>query len=599
MPFFAFFFVERSNNYTYFINHLHSREKKCIFADSFKTMTMNRIFLFLIAVLCMFSADAFASKAATYSKKVTLQDGRETVVSLRGDENFSFWASSQGELIIREGDMWRVATEQELMAAEQNFNNAMHKTGEGIYASHPFPHMGSPKALVILVEFSDKSFFFEPDRIKNLFMGDTYDDSNGYHSYGSITQYFNDMSGGLYQPQFDFAGPYTLPGTVAHYGNNEGGKDSNVYTFVKDACAAADNDVDFSQYDADGDGMVDLVFIMYAGYGENWGASADCLWAKSGTGNYGTYDGVRVNRYGINAEIVGSEEHFDPDGNPRLGGIGVIAHEFCHTIGLPDVYPTAKWDNIPDYDNQSMEYWDLMDCGENNYNGYFPTPLTAFERELLGWIEIETLDEPANVELKPLQDGGKAYRIYNDNDEDRNEYYILEAIPNNWGTGWYTRMRGKGMLVTHINYDTALFSNFGNPNNEKGKPRWTVVPADGILMSSYRRNDSESEYYVPTAAYYADHAGDPYPGTSNVTELTEYPAYFGTVDKPITEITQDGYNISFKFMGGVDTGIEQNFNTSTDQSFNGAYNLAGQKVDDKYKGIIIKDGKKKVQNFCN
>lgn len=561
---------------------------------------MNKIFLFLMAVLCMFSTDAFASKAVTCSKKVTLQDGREAVVSLRGDENFSFWTSSQGELVIREGDMWRVATEHELMLAEQNFNNAMHKAGEGIYATNPFPHVGNPKALVILVDFSDQPFFYSADRIMDLFIGTDYDASSGYHSYGSLAQYFEDMSYGQYRPDFDFAGPYTLPGTVAYYGKNGGGKDSNFYAFLQDACAAADNDVDFSQYDANGDGMVDLVYVVYAGYGENWGGSEDYLWPKSGTGNFGTYDGVRVNRYGINNELAGTEEYRDSDGNPYLSGIGVLAHEFCHTLGLPDVYPTAKWNNVTAYDNQSMEYWDLMDNGENNYNGYYPTPLTAFERELFGWLEIETLDDAANIELKPLQDGGKAYRIYNDNDEYRNEYYILEAIPNGAGSGWYTKMRGNGMLITHINYDTTFFSNFNNPNNDQGKPRWTIVPADGILMSSYRcKEDKESEYYITKSEYYEQHAGDTYPGTFNVTEFTEYPAYIGTVDKPITEISKSGFNVSFKFMGGVDTGVEQYFNTSTNQYFNGAYNLAGQKVDGQYKGIIVKDGKKKVQNFCN
>lgn len=551
---------------------------------------MKRILFVLFAALTIFSTDAFASKAVTRPRLVTLQDGRQVVVSLRGDEHFSYYASSTGELIIREGNLWRVATETELHEAEQCFNNAMRKTGETITGTRTFPHLGNPKALVILVSFSDKDFFYTKNDIEPLFNSTEYNSESGRCSYSSLAQYMNDCSEGQYRPEFDVVGPYQLSGTMAYYGSNTSGKDANIGQFLKDACTAADADVDFSQYDADGDGCVDLVYIVYAGYGENWGGSTDYLWPKSGYGYYGNYDGVNIYRYGINNELIGDESVKDEQGNPYLCGIGVLAHEFCHTLGLPDVYPTAKWSDVTKYDNQSMEIWDLMDGGENNYNGYYPTPLTAFERELFGWLKIDTLTDATNVEMKPLKDGGKAYRIMNDNDETGNEYYILEAIPNGKGTGWYRRMRGNGLLVTHINYDVNKFSNFNNPNNAEGEPRWTIIPADGLIMTSYRRDLKDTDAnYITASQYYADHAGDTYPGTSNVTELTDYKAYIGVVEKPITEIAQEGFNISFKFMGGVD-GIET-ITTNANASA-ATYNLQGQKVADDYRGIVIRDGKK-------
>lgn len=553
---------------------------------------MKKIFFVLFAALMIVVSDAFASKAVSRHRVVTLQDGRQITVSLRGDEHFSFWASSSGQLVIREGNLWRMATETEIQEAELSMQNAMRKSGETILGNGLFPHMGNPKALVILVSFSDRDFLFPKEQIEGLFNGTEYNTESGKVSYSSLAQYMNDCSDGQFRPEFDVVGPYKLSNSSEYYGKNSGNvKDINTTEFIKEACTLADADVDFSQYDADEDGLVDLVYIMYAGFGENWGGSDDYLWPKSGYSYFGDYDGVSVCRYGINNELLGDESTLDASGNHILGGIGVLTHEFCHTLGLPDVYPTMNWSDVTMYDNQSMEYWDLMDNGENNYNGYYPTPLTAFERELFGWITIETLADASYIEMKPLQDGGKAYRILNDNDDTGNEYYILEAIPNGDNAGWYRRMRGNGLLVTHINYSLGFFSGFNHPNNVAGSPRWTIVPADGIIMTSYRRSLPASDpNYISTADYNADHAGDTYPGTSNVTELTDYKSYIGEVEKPITEITQNGFNISFKFMGGVD-------DIRTVEASAGAYgdvmfNLQGQKVGNDYKGIVIRAGKK-------
>ncbi len=566
-------------------------------------MTMNKIYSVLILALLVLAQDAFASKAVSQKMTVTLKDGSTRVVGLRGDEHFSFFASSLGELVIRESDnTWRLATEAEQTAAKarlaevDSWRQAQRKAASQISATRPFPSTGTPTALVIMVSFSDQDFEYDKADIDSLFNGNTLDESSGMHSYSSVAQYMYECSDGQYRPQFDVVGPYELSGTVATYGYNSNGSDANYIAAVREACEAADDDVDFSDYDSDGDGYVDLVYVVYAGYGENWGGnSSDCIWPKSGyNAGIGTYDGTKVYRYGMNQELAGTSSLVDSDGNHYLNGIGVLVHEFCHTLGLFDVYPTASWDDVTDYDDQSMEVWSVMDYGENNYNGYAPTPLTAFERELFGWLTIDTLTEAADVTLTPLQDGGKAYKILNDNDETGNEYYILESIPNGSGTGFYRRMRGNGMLITHINYDSSCFSNFGNPNNVQGSPRYTIVPADGILMSSYRMSlDEDDEYYISSTAYQTDHAGDTYPGTSEVTSFTDYKAYNGTIDKPITDITQSGWEVSFKFMGGAVTGIDAIRGAETEADTDGpVYNLAGQRVGAAYKGVMIQNGRK-------
>lgn len=557
---------------------------------------MRKIIILFISVLLAYSYDASASKAMPRKFDVVLTDGTSRTVTLVGDEHYRFYASTLGELIIRERDTWRLATDAEMAEADRSLSRAKAmRANEQIIGTRPFPHVGNPRALVIMVDFTDQSFTYGKDVIDRMFNSMDYDSTSGLHNYSSLAQYMNDCSFGQYRPVFDITGPFHLSNTVQYYGRNSGGTDANYSAFIRDACMAADAEVDFSRYDSDGDGYVDLVYIVYAGYGENWGYSEDYLYPKSGVGSFGTYDGVQVYRYGFNQELSAYPGITGSDGKPMANGIGLLCHEFCHTLGLCDIYPTARWSDLSFYDNQSMEYWDLMDNGENNYNGYAPTPLTAWQRELLGWMQIETLDQSATVDIMPIDMGGKAYRIYNDNDATRNEYYILESIPNGKDTGWYRRMRGNGLLVTHVNYDANAFSNFNSPNNVQGKPRMTVLAADNIVLTSYRLGlDSTSPLYITSDQYYADHAGDTYPGTTGLTQLTDYKAYSGTVDKPITDILQTGWNISLKFMGGsvADAigGIQSD--ESTDR---GGYNIAGQKVDGSYKGIIIKNGKKTIQ----
>ncbi len=560
--------------------------------------------LLTIIVFLVLTQGVFASKAMISKMVVTLQDGTTRVVSLRGDEHFSYFASSRGELIIRENNTWRVASIEEEREAIKQINDvaaqrkAANKADETIIANHPFPSVGHPKALVILVSFADCDFEYTADDIDKLFNSTEINGESGLQSYASLAQYMDECSNGIFRPEFDIVGPYKLSGTVEDYGKNSNGTDANVSNFIKDACEAAhdEGNVDFSQYDADEDGYVDLVYIVYAGFGENWGENPDyCLWPKSGTGNYGTYDGVTVNRYGINQELAGYDDLYNDDGMHYLNGIGVLAHEFCHTMGLFDVYPTVLWTDISWYDNQSMEIWSLMDYGENNYNGYYPTPLTAWERELFGWLTIDILDTPSDITLTPLQDGGKAYKILNDNDPSGQEFYILESIPNGSGTGFYRRMRGNGMLITHINYDTDYFSNFSDPNNVHGEPRLTIVPADGIIMTSYRLSlDEDDPLYITSQEYYADHAGDTYPGTTNSSSFDDYKAYNGTIDKPLTEIQQEGWTVSFLFCGGAQEDDIHNIDADRKQN-NNLYNLKGQKVNASYKGIVIQNGKKHIQ----
>lgn len=551
----------------------------------------------LMTFVVMATMEMFAAKAVPGAMQVTLVDGRTVTVSLRGDEHLNFLISSDNEIIIREGDTYRVATEEE---RENIFNSATKldeqilanqakaigalqaNTGEGISGEKLFPHMGTPKVLVLMAEFADVSFTFSKHEVDSLLnssavLTKTSKSAKSYstgeevvmsklsnmRSYSSVSQYFNDCSDGLFKPQFDVYGPYTLSKNMSVYGS---GANDRMDLFIPQVCALADSDVDFSEYDQDGDGYVDLVYVIYAGYSANWTDNGeDCIWPKSGPTNpnatgFGVYDGKTVFRYGVNGELLAYPLE---SGVKYLNGIGVFCHEFSHTMGLPDFYPASTYNSnviftdwsTADYDNQSLEEWDLMDGGENNTNGCWPPMYSAFERELMGWIKLDTLDTPSDVTLTPLLHGGKAYRILNDNDPTGNEYWIVEAVSTDEKSEkWQQYLPGKGMLITHVNYNPNTFNiKYNNVNATKGKPGITIIPADGYLPSSYRVGCEESDPdYMSTTDFYIQESGDPYPGSQGITEFNNYKAYTGTVDKPITDIVQnDDFTVSFKFMGGT------------------------------------------------
>lgn len=475
-----------------------------------------------------------------------------------------------------------------------------HKTNERITATRPFPHVGTPKVLIIMVDFSDQKFTYTKNDINKLLNGTQYDTSSGYHGYGSAAQYFNDCSNGKFRPKFDIVGPYHLSKSYTVYGKG----DDDIRSLIKDVCTVANNDVDFSQYDSDNDGYVDLVYIFYAGYSAQWGENKNpnAIWPRSGADNYGQYDGKTVFRYGVNNELafyptVWQDMNVDEATfKPYLTGLGVFLYEMSHTMGLPDFCPTVNWSDITKYDNQSMQEWDLMDGGWNTFYGFYPTPYTAWERELMGWTDkMETLNDPANVTLTPLPNGGKGLRVMNDNDETGNEYYILESITNK---GWYAKMPGTGMLVTHINYDVVSFSNFNGPNDTAGSPGITIVPANGTIYSSYHYKEGIAAQYVMTQKEVKNNwKGNTYPGSEKVTSLTDWKPYKGTISKDITNIEQDSEgNVTFQFMGGIVTDITEVTPDTQQSTPDNIYTLdgryAGTSRESLPSGVYIQKGKK-------
>lgn len=374
------------------------------------------------------------------------------------------------------------------------------------------PYVGEQKGLVILVNFAN----CEMDPQNTWASFDNMFNQKGYsydNHIGSVHDYFFDQSFGKFNLFFDVVGPITLSEDFGYYGGNislEGG-DRYPGKMVTEACKTIADKVNFNDYDWDGDGEVETVFIVYAGTGEHVTQESSRIWPhKSSLASRATIgdgegvinlDGVRINTYACACELSGSQ------GSIR-NGIGTACHEFSHCLGLPDLYDT-------DYSGAfGMNCWDVMDAGSYsgpNGRGEIPIGYSAFERCYVGWMDFEEIAAPMTCVLPPLNDSPKAYILRNDGAE--NEYFVIE---NHQASGWFsytgTYSNMHGMMVTHIDYDPVAWFN-NSVNGTKSHQRESIIPAD----NSYGYYDSANKRYYVTEEEFR---GDLFPGLQNATRLS-------------------------------------------------------------------------------
>ena len=519
---------------------------------------MNRYFRLIFASLLAAAPAAMAVPAKPGLTTVTQADGSTLEVQIRGDERHHFYLSEDGYLLanrndiyyyadvdaegavqasairatdasLRDGvarqylqqvDMGRVfsALSREAERTTGTFARAPRR-GPGLFAGTTFPAHGPQKAIVILVEYTDVKMRLDnpTEYFTNMLSQPGFSE---YGGTGCATEFFQESSCGIFQPEFDLYGPVTLAHPMSYYGGNDWwGNDERPEEMIIEACQLLDDVVDFSEYDRDGDGYIDNVFVFYAGQGEASGGSANTVWPHaweitSATSTPYVFDGVRLDRYACSNEW----ESGRPD------GVGTFIHEFSHVLGLPDLYATSYTSAF------TPGGWSALDYGPYNNDGCTPPLYSAFERYALGWTEPVVIDGPINATLPPI--GENVCGIIKTSRD--NEYFLFE---NRQQTSWDTYIPGHGMLVWHVDYNQSVWDS--NTVNNSGSHQYVdIEEADGT-QSEYSRD------------------GDAFPGTSGKTSFTSStkPAlktWSGeAIDLPITDIAESAEGIiTFKVAGG-------------------------------------------------
>lgn len=401
----------------------------------------------------------------------TQPDGTAIKVHIIGDENSHYYVDTEGRRMLPDISGRLVETEAEPI--EGHRKSPARTSG----SSSTYPATGNAKALVVLVEFSDREMRNSRESFWRMLNEPDYAD---FGAYGSARDYFIDNSYGLFTPQFDVYGPVKLAHPSSYYSANN---DALAHEMGAEALRALDATVDFRDYDVDSDGWIDNIYIFYAGYGKADGGGVNTVWPHTSNiyskGVRLTLDGVMAGSYSCSNELRG--------GTQSMVGIGTFCHEFCHVLGLPDLYATNEAE-VP-----SPGYWSVMDHGNYCNNGRTPVSLSAYEKEYLGWCNPLLIYNEASLRL----DAGSplAYKIINPSNS--NEYFMLECRNK---SGWDTFLPGEGLTVWHIDYDRTAW-NTNSVNNDPTHQRIDLVEADGIHSAN---GDS----------------GDTFPGTRNVSSAT-------------------------------------------------------------------------------
>lgn len=338
---------------------------------------------------------------------------------------------------------------------------------------------------VLLVDFSDNA------ASDGMVSGKTAGDfeqllfSRQMTTYGSLTDFYLENSYGNMLVEGDVIGWIHMPQTYAAYRGSEYGTQSitpNAQTMARDAVIAADSWVDFSQYDSDGDGFVDGIFIVHAGPGaETIPPPNDTLhiWSHAWyiPGGYMTNDGVRVFRYTTEPEEIGS----------NMVSIGVFCHEFGHTLGLPDLYDIS-------YLSEGIGNWGIMGGGGWNGGGRYPAHFGAWSKYFLDAhydVFGRTIEVTANmtgVTLGPATEDSTRYRITLPGTSGR-EYFLIE---NRRQEEFDRGIPGSGLLIWHCD-DNLSGSNDLEHNDHL---RIAIEQADGLfqLESGYNGGDANDVF---------------------------------------------------------------------------------------------------------
>ena len=456
------------------------------------------------------------------------------------------------------------------------------------FYSLPSPYDFDPQKTyrqpVVLISFNDRNFSMAhpKDYYHSLFNEKGF--NKGY-GLGCVADYFRDQSGGRLNLQFDIYGPIKVDKSAGDHGSHYYGYDI-LQSALKQLYET--ETADFSIYDWDGDGKVNQVLFVTAGYSGS--QKAGYIWPNSGIlsamlpGDIYPYFGS------VTCELW-------KDGS--LSGFGTIAHEFCHCLGLPDLYPMS-----PATTFSTVDEWDLMDGGNYTNKGWCPPNLSAMEKMYLRWDIPEELTQPTTITgMKPLSAGGKTYIIRNSGNPD--EYYLLE---NRQQDGWDYGCPGNGLLIFHVNYFKKSWGN-NEVNTSDTHLRYDLFHADGKSYLDWDPNNDgrdPNKYTMPDCMRSSYLSTSPYPFTDPLTlavnnSLTNESSPAATLftsaadghkfmGKSVTNIQlADDGTISFSFMRDGDTGIE----TMSDVRSNASdvwYTLDGRRLPSRptAKGLYIR-----------
>ena len=445
---------------------------------------MKKTILAILAFILL-SVSARAVPATPKPVKYRQPDGSVIEIRLHGDEFYNY-TTCNGRVVSLDAKGFYVPSQKprfdlEKILARKAENRKAARIGRR--SSSDRISFGNKRFLVMLIEFADLQFTVaNPNQtFSNLLNQEGYS-ANG--ASGSAADYYRQNSNGRFNPTFDVVGPVRVSKGFAAYGaKSEVWEDTDPDGLLREACSLVDAEVNFADYDLDGDGFIDNIFFFFAGHNQAEGAGENYIWPHQG----GAYkegfmlDGKYLNSYACASEYRGAN-------GKSMAGIGTFCHEYGHVLGLPDFYDTDYEENGS---SEGVYTLSLMCSGCYNDNGRRPPYFGALERILLGWLNLEMSTSNAQVQLSPIQED--SYMATPTSVE--GEYFLYEYRN---GEGWdrsvnirYGEDPIDGLVIYHVDrssnpvgdYAAADLWNANSLNNYAVHPCYTIERTSGSVGS--------------------------------------------------------------------------------------------------------------------
>jgi len=484
---------------------------------------MRKLLLTLgVSLTCLVAS---AVPAIPTPQKVTQPDGTELTVRIKGDEFYGYITTLDGYTIIKnDNGYYTYATlvndevvPTKIIARDEQQRNAsdkvwLEKTGKFLKSAKKVEegrklraqrdalpglktiNYNNFRGLVILVNFLDSKFtrsdvqeFYNRMINEENYTGYTNEDgsANPYGQFtGSVRDYFYDNSNGVFAPQFDVVGPIDV-----NYNVNQGL--NQAYSILFAAAKAANSQVDYSKYDVDDDGYVDLIYFIVADSPSSSDSSSpNHLWPHRGYfgSSLSTYDGKKFRDYACSAEFIYAKSYGIYD------GIGTICHEFSHVLGLPDLYDTFEDDDATNGEAQHPGEWDLMAGGNYQNNARTPVAYSLYDRYSTGFANYQVITGEGDYELNPIGTTGEGYILKSPQNK---EIFLIE---NRQPTKWDRYAPGHGMMVARVDSTNSSVWHNNAPNGNATRLYYELL-----------RAGHSKEFSA---------ASDPFPGTKGVAMIT-------------------------------------------------------------------------------
>ncbi|WP_074741145.1 hypothetical protein [Ruminococcus sp. YRD2003] len=325
------------------------------------------------------------------------------------------------------------------------------------------PSQGEGRMVVFSVEFPDLKFDYKAstDEVEQALFGEADTNSRKY-PLESISAFYERSSKGAMHMSGK-AYEYTAKLPISNY-------EGDIYhvKLIKEVLSAFDEQIDYSDYDADSDGIIDcIMFIVPSDAG-------DSDWWPT-TGIFGDHRNTFYDGHGIGHIVVGNKNITAK--NDYSGFVSTYSHELGHAMGLPDYYLY----NVDDFQGMhGSGGFELMDDAIGDFG--------AASKLMLGWYK------EGQVSVFDSTQGEQEFTLYNSETDDgscviiprgtladkyRSEFFIIEytTLDNNnlRLKDYWWKSTGSGVRIYHVE---------ATQNNNLTFPSWKYASG----------NDTETNY---------------------------------------------------------------------------------------------------------